>query len=536
MIFEFPLIRREFVVEVLRTKRAFFLVLIAVLISSGLTLLAWPSRIEPVGMGMENVMTVVLFLETQLTAAILIIPAFTAGAIAGERERGTYDLLHASLLSPRAVVFSKALASTGIVFILLAAAAPMACALYLVGGVTFESFLQGYAVTVASVVLSAAICLYASKRSERTARAAVRGVAGIIFWNGGLFFLVFLVLYSTDSRPPDWWPFLFSMCPHAAMAVNIFGSSMFGRMTLPFEPWMGSVSYSAILSAFYLALVLIPSRLPETAGSGAPKRPVRSFLRRRSLLTRLLLLIGEEGTPWNPIFLKEIRSEFFGRRIYRGLTFWGSLILFVWIAAVCSGWEQALLAVFTVATVLAVLLAPAVTASAFPREIEQGNIDFLRGTLLGFRSILRGKLLAALYSVSGIVLAAVIACFPAFFKIPGAFHSLSVLLVALFTAMAMSLTASAFARKTLTALVGAYGAVLVWLIVWPILLLLIGGAVFFFKGDWILMATSPFMALKALEQGSLGSILGFHLIHLGASVILVLWAGHRLEVSRSRDP
>jgi ABC-type transport system involved in multi-copper enzyme maturation permease subunit len=422
LILEPALVRRELVVEVLRTKRAFFLVLLAVLFSIGMTLLAWPRHLQPAGMGMENVFSVVLFFETQLTAAILIIPAFTAGAIAGERERGTYELLHATLLSPRAIVFSKALASTGFVFILLAAAAPVACALYLVGGVAFPSFLQGYAVTLASVIQCGLICLNASKRSERTARAVIRGVAGIIFWNGGLFFLAFLVtgvLYGSRSGPPIWFPLLFSLSPHAATGATILGFGVFGRTSMPVEPWLGSVLYSMSISTLYLALVLLPSRVSETAesGDGSGRRTLRSRLKRRSLPTRLLLAIGER-VPWNPVFLKEVRSEFFGRTIYRSLAFWGSLVLFIWIAAMNSRWEDAIYTVFTVATVLIVLIAPAVAASAFPREIEQGNIDFLRGTLLGFWAILAGKLLAAVYAVSGIVLAAGLACVPGFFE-PG---------------------------------------------------------------------------------------------------------------------
>ena len=544
---ELPLVKRELVVEVLRTKRAFFLVLIALVFSIGMTLLAWPRHLGPAGMGMENVFSVVLFLETQLTAAILIIPAFTAGAIAGERERGTYELLHATLLSPRAIVLSKALASTGFVFILLAAAAPVACALYLVGGVAFQSFLQGYAVTLASVVLSGLICLHASMRSGRTAGAVVRGVAGIIFWNGGLFFLGFLItaaLHAGRSGSPSWFPFLFNLSPHAATAATILGFGAFSRTSLPVEPWLGSVLYSTALSTFYLALVLLPSRLRETVesrGGTAGKRTLRARLKRRSLPTRLLLAIGEKGAPWNPVFLKEIRSEFFGRTIYRSLAFWGSLVLFIWIAALNSLWEPALYTVFTVAMVLTILVAPAVSASAFPREIEQGNIDFLRSTLLGLRSVLWGKLLAAIYSVSGIVLAAVLACSPAFFRLPGtSLHALGVLATALLATISISLLASALSRKTLTALVGAYGLLLVWLAGWPIFLVFasMGGAgrdLF----DW-LMVTSPFGAMYALEtppfEDPFAKILVFHALHLGASVFLLVLAGSYLETSRSRDP
>jgi ABC-type transport system involved in multi-copper enzyme maturation permease subunit len=543
LILEPALVRRELVVEVLRTKRAFFLVLLAVLFSSGVALLAWPRRLQPVGMGIENVVSVLLFLETQLTAAILIIPAFTAGAIAGERERGTYEVLHSSLLSPRAIVLSKALAPTAFVIILLAAAAPMACSLYLVGGVAFRSFIQAYAVTLSSIVLSGLICLHASMLSGRTAGAVVRGMAGIILWNGGLFFVAVLVtglLYHVETTPPSWFPLLFFLSPHAAMAVGIVGVGRFGAGTFTFDPWLGSVVYSSVLSAIYLALILIPVHGSEVRPSGGRFHSLsrgRLGLKRRSLLTRLLSRLGETGRPWNPVFLKEIRSEFFGRGVYRTCTFWGPLLLFAWIAAEAGDWGRSMHMIYKGALLLGVLIVPAIGASAVPREIEQGNIDFLRGTLLGLRAVFRGKLLAALYAVSGIVLAAFFSCLPALFSVPGPFlHSVGVLVVALFTTASISLSVSAFSRKTLTALVGSYGLVLLWLAGWPILLFLL-------RSDWsVLAASNPFGALDSLREPSFGrsspfgSILGFHLIHIGASIILVVWGGSRLETSRSRDP
>ena len=56
---------------------------------------------------------------------------------------------------------------------------------------------------------------------------------------------------------------------------------------------------------------------------------------------------------------------------------------------------------------LLLLLVPGVAASSFPREIEQGNLDFLRGTLIPLKKVYSGKFLASIYSCSGIPLAAV---------------------------------------------------------------------------------------------------------------------------------
>ena len=533
--------------EVLRTKRAFVLVVLAVGFSCAMTLLAWPHGHPSAGWAQQNVFTVILFLETQLTAAILIIPAFTAGAISGERERGTYELLHATLLSPRAIVFSKALASIGFVLILLAAAAPMACSLYLLGGVSFSTMLECYAVTFASVILSGWICLSASMRSERTSGAVVRGMGWIIFWNGLVFVIAFLIagLTTGGGRPPGWLSYLFTLSPHAAIFWSVAQPTLGAAPLFVLEPWVGSVAYSMLLSALILAFLLLRARVPdapESAGDGAGRlRGCLRRLKRRSFLTRLVLLLGDEGAPGlrNPVFLKEIRSEFFGRTVYRSCIFWGCLAVFISFAANMRRWEEAVLAVFAAALVFASLLAPATAASAFTREIEQGNIDFLRGTLLGFPAILRGKLLASLYSVSGIALAALVCCFPSIFAVPvTCAHALSVLLVAMLTTVAIALFASAIRRRTLTALVGAYALLLLWLVVWPAFLALNN----IDSIEYVLIATSPFGALFALEgppnplpAEHITALVIFHVAHVGASLVLFILAGTYLALTRDRD-
>ena len=53
--------------------------------------------------------------------ALLVVPAFTAGAVAGERERHTFELLYTTPLSPFSIVAGKVIASTGYLLLLLVA-------------------------------------------------------------------------------------------------------------------------------------------------------------------------------------------------------------------------------------------------------------------------------------------------------------------------------------------------------------------------------------------------------------------------------
>ncbi len=74
----------------------------------------------------------------QLLLIIFIAPAFTSGAITGERERKTYDLLQITLLSHPSFIIGKLESALGYIFLLLLAAIPLQSIAFLFGGVTEE--------------------------------------------------------------------------------------------------------------------------------------------------------------------------------------------------------------------------------------------------------------------------------------------------------------------------------------------------------------------------------------------------------------
>jgi ABC-type transport system involved in multi-copper enzyme maturation permease subunit len=201
---EFPFIKREFV-GLLRTRPAFWLLVSTVIVSSTVTLLAWPSRESMlVSAGMRNRGVFIAFFLTQLDAVLLVIPAITSTAISGERERGTYEAFYSTLLSPAGIIFAKILAPVGYVIVVLLSCAPAVCVLYLLGGMSFGAFLRCYAVTLAAVVSAGFVCLSASMRSRRNAHAVVRGILWVLFWNVGLLFLAQLVgMLLFGSRGPQ---------------------------------------------------------------------------------------------------------------------------------------------------------------------------------------------------------------------------------------------------------------------------------------------------------------------------------------------
>ena len=572
---QFPLLKRE-LVGLLRTKRAFWLLVTTVALSATFAIIAWPSeRSGPVGLGMETIVTLMSFLLAQLATALLVVPALAGGAISGERERDTYDLLYSTLLRPSSIVLSKAGAAVGYLAMLLLASAPAACVLYLLGGVAFWALMEAYAVSFAALVMTGLVCLAQSMRSARTAQAAVRGVVWTIFWNGGLTLLIYLGIgvaaaLSRWNQPPPYF-FLVSACsPFSVIPAGLFSTSYPGAAQM--QQFFGPLGftelflgYAAIVSALHLAYLLWKVRTPELAPS---RRVERRKLRaqavsggrprgiRRSWFTRELLRLGDVGSPFigNPVFLKEVRSEFFGRPWFRRTLFFAPIVLCLAISLIVRkkgsrdiDVAPTIIGIVMVSLVLTSFLAPAVSASAIPREIEQGNLDFLRGTLLPLREVLFGKLLGSLYATGGLVAGTAAAVFSlALFGLTGGegigwttAGAVGVLGVTWVFTTSLATLASALSRKTMGALAIAYGATGLVFIGWPILVSLANTA----DVVPILVATSPFVALmQGLERTFLrrssellGWLTGFFCVYGATSVILALAAAAVLERRRARD-
>jgi ABC-type transport system involved in multi-copper enzyme maturation permease subunit len=83
----------------------------------------------------KTIFGVVLALQFALISVIA--PALTAGAIASEKERKTFDLIRTTLLPARALVNGKLLAAVLFLLLLLFAALPLQSLAYLLGGVGF---------------------------------------------------------------------------------------------------------------------------------------------------------------------------------------------------------------------------------------------------------------------------------------------------------------------------------------------------------------------------------------------------------------
>ena len=106
-----PVLQHELLSN-LRRPQAFLLLLAYVAMLGGVVLLAWPQQSQlDMSQPVAAQRLVGLFFFGQYLLASMMAPSFAAGAITGEKERLSFEMLLASPLRPGAIVLGKLLAA-----------------------------------------------------------------------------------------------------------------------------------------------------------------------------------------------------------------------------------------------------------------------------------------------------------------------------------------------------------------------------------------------------------------------------------------
>lgn len=160
----------------MRGRRAYAILTLYLFFMSGLITLVYLAAVNttPVGGNRQvgkAILTTVVVIEVLLVA--FVGPAFTAGAISGEKERQTYDLLLTTLLHPRALVLGKLISALSYVVLLVVASAPLQSIAFLLGGVDWVELVLSQVVILTAAVTFALLGLYASARMRSTLSATV---------------------------------------------------------------------------------------------------------------------------------------------------------------------------------------------------------------------------------------------------------------------------------------------------------------------------------------------------------------------------
>lgn len=161
----------------------------------------------------------------QLSLISLFAPALAAGAISGERERQTFDVLLVSRVSAFGIVWGKLVASLAYLLLIILTALPLFAAVFLFGGIDFGQFVLTHLITVVTALEIGAISLFFSALFRRSLAATVTsyGAAFALVVGTALagLLLTYITLFKASAGPSsfDANPLLFGNPLYALYGV-----------------------------------------------------------------------------------------------------------------------------------------------------------------------------------------------------------------------------------------------------------------------------------------------------------------------------
>jgi ABC-type transport system involved in multi-copper enzyme maturation permease subunit len=140
----------------------------------------------------------------ELLMVCFITPAVTAGAVSGEMERLTFEMLLATPLRPASILWGKLVSALAYVFLLILAAVPLASLIFIFGGVTLRDMILVLAILAATAVTLGVIGVTLSAWLGRTVRATVLGYLVVLGLLVGPLIVYVLVAVLRQAIPPSW--------------------------------------------------------------------------------------------------------------------------------------------------------------------------------------------------------------------------------------------------------------------------------------------------------------------------------------------
>lgn len=248
----------------------------------------------------------------QIAGWILLGPALTATAIAGEREAGLLDMLQLTPLTPRQITLGKLLSVASFFGLLMLAPLPVTAICFLLGGVSPGEFCAAFVLQAATALCAAAIGLFASAWCRRASSALGLAYGITAAWILGSFLVAlghgstYVLAYAPIGAPiprlliSASGDFLWRTNPIIAFYNS--GSSSWSSIYLPFlrfSDWMLCVLFQIAAAVAMMMSVTRALRHPlpdsvETENTQA-RGPLRRFFT-RSLLSRRPHEYSPEGT------------------------------------------------------------------------------------------------------------------------------------------------------------------------------------------------------------------------------------------------
>ena len=122
------------------------------------------------------------FNQWQMAGWLILSPLLTAGAIAGERERGLLENLLLAPLTKRQIVHGKWLSALALVALLLLVPLPVAAICFPLGGLSPHEFVATSLFQASTVLLGATVGLWSSAKAPRLNEALSKALINTWWW------------------------------------------------------------------------------------------------------------------------------------------------------------------------------------------------------------------------------------------------------------------------------------------------------------------------------------------------------------------
>ncbi len=278
----------------IRGARALIILSIYLVLTSMITLLVYLAMTASISDGFNDFdagprIGKAIFL-TVMTAALvqvaIITPSLTAGAISGEKERQSYDLLITTMLSPLQIAIGKLIAALAFAMLLIVGALPLAALSFLFGGVSGTELAIGIVGLIMTAIFYATVGMFWSTIMRTTLGATVMAQGSIILKLLGIPFIFVIITLIGSQAIDDPGPlFIYAigtlLCLHPFIALGLTeaalleGESAFfleipaqGMDILVPSPW---IAYLFIAIAFTAMLIFLSVRMLKPVQYGLPK-------------------------------------------------------------------------------------------------------------------------------------------------------------------------------------------------------------------------------------------------------------------------
>lgn len=401
-----PILNREFQTMARSWRLHAFAVALVLVLSSILAIL-WPRAGIFSQFDSQEMFTV--FLLTNLTLLIVTVPAFTATSITDERERGTFDLLFSTLLSPMDIMLGKMASAIVIGLVLVGLTLPISAVCALSGGIGVNFLIHMYIILVVMVVTYGMVGLAVSSLCRRNISAVIATYFTVAALAGAVWLPAALLPQVTQLGPA--WRFIRSISPFEALLAlydpSIYEVRWGGQSaTTAFHFHLLGMASIATIAWIVFCFNLSRSRSQRPGTDQEHFSDFRTGLKRKLGFPFYLIDPLKRKKPIgrfrNPVFVAELRSKVFGhpKFILRALSLCIVLSLAM-LFLVCLRYgtffseDTVRLAAALFQFGVIVFFAPVVSAGSITGERSGGTLLLLRMTPLSSWTVVFGKLKAA---------------------------------------------------------------------------------------------------------------------------------------------